>query len=278
MNYRHLFHAGNFADVFKHVVLVQILKALQRKDKGLAYVETHAGAGRYDLHSIEAQKSGEYRDGIGRLWEDPPLEGFEDYMSSVRAVNPDGRLHFYPGSPRIAHHMLRPQDRMYLAELLPDACADLKQEFNGDKHVRVQCADGYAALKGWLPPPERRGLVLIDPAYEQHEEWGRLGHALRFAGERWAQGTYALWYPLKAGTPLRRFKTELQRSGLRNLLSAEIALWPLDTPFRLNGCGMLIYNPPWRLDEELRPLLDALAGRLRQGPTSGAQIDWVVPE
>jgi 23S rRNA (adenine2030-N6)-methyltransferase len=278
MNYRHLYHAGNFADVFKHVVLVQILKALQRKDKGLAFLETHAGTGRYDLRAPEAQKSGEFREGIGRLWEGSPLEGFDDYLNAVRAANPDGTLRYYPGSPGIARYLLRPQDRMYLAELFPDACAELQQEFSGDKRMRIRCADGYAALKGWLPPPERRGFVLIDPAYERPEEWERLGEALRFAAERWPQGTWAIWYPLKAGTPLNRFKSGLEKTGLRNLLSAELAIWPLDTPFRLNGCGVLIYNPPWRLDEELRPLLDALADRLRQGPTSGARIDWVVPE
>lgn len=278
MNYRHLFHAGNFADVFKHVVLAQILKALQRKDKGLAYVETHAGAGRYDLRASEAQQSEEYRNGVARLWEGSPLEGFDDYLNAVRAANPDGTLRYYPGSPAIARYLLRPQDRMYLAELSPEACAELQQELNGDKRVRIRCADGYAALKGWLPPPARRGVVLIDPPYERPEEWERLGEVLRFAAERWPQGTWAIWYPLKAGTPLNRFKAGLENTDLRNLLSAELAIWPLDAPFRLNGCGMLFYNPPWRLDEELRPRLDVLAGRLGQGPKSGARIHWIVPE
>lgn len=277
MNYRHAYHAGNFADVFKHVVLVQLLKALHRKDKPFAYLETHAGVGRYDLQAPEPLKLGEFRDGIGRLWQDAPPE-LSDYLALVRANNPDGALRYYPGSPRIARALLRSQDRMRLAEQAPEACTDLKAEFARDKQVHVHCGDGYAALKGWLPPAERRGLLLIDPAYEQPEEWNHLQVALDLVAGRWAEGTCAIWYPLKAATALERFKEAVAFGGLRKLLVAELAVWPLDTPFRLNGCGMLIYNPPWQLDVELERTLSPLAQILQQGSAGGARVEWLVPE
>ena len=278
MNYRHVFHAGNFADVFKHVVLVSVLKALQRKTKGFAYIETHAGAGRYDLKAPEPQKTGEYRDGIGRLWDSPP-EGIEDYLAAVRAVNRRKALRYYPGSPRIARFFLRPQDRMRLCEGGPSECERLRDEFAGDKQVQVRCGDGYAALKSWLPPPERRGLVLIDPPYEHTDEWERVHETVRFAIDRWQTGIFALWYPLKSRAPLERFKTGLVRAGLRRVLTTELAIWPDDAPFRLNGCGVLIVNPPWRLDGELKRSCKPLVEKLKQGSTPPrARIEWLAPE
>lgn len=278
MNYRHTFHAGNFADVVKHVVLAQVLKAFRRKDKAFAYIETHAGAGRYDLRQGDAERTGEYLDGIARLWPAPPVDGLEDYLAAVRELNAEGVLRHYPGSPRIARFLLRPQDRMRLAERAPAECARLQTEFAADAQVTTQCGDGYAVLKQWLPPPERRGLVLIDPPYESANEWDQLVGALAAAVKRWSQGVYAVWYPLKATAPVERFKSAIAQSGLRRVLSAELTLWPLDSPFRLNGCGMLIVNPPWRLDAELPQILAALAERLRQGPAAGSQVLWLVPE
>jgi 23S rRNA (adenine2030-N6)-methyltransferase len=277
MNYRHLYHAGNFADVFKHAVLVRLLQALKRKPKGFAYVETHAGGGRFDLHAADAQKTGEYRDGIARLWTDP-LDGHEDYLAAVRAQNPGGQLRYYPGSPRIARSLLRTQDRMRLAEQLPAECARLQTEFVHDAQVSVSCADGYAALKAWLPPPERRGIVFVDPPYERNDEWERVAEAVATAVTRWPQGVYAVWYPLKPGAPVARLKSALVTAGLRNILAVEFLVWPADTPFRLNGCGMLILNPPWQIDAELRSLLEPLARRLKQGPATAWTVAWLVPE
>jgi 23S rRNA (adenine2030-N6)-methyltransferase len=277
MNYRHLFHAGNFADVVKHIVLTRLLRALARKDKGFAYLETHAGPGRFDLRAPAAEKTGEYRDGIARLWREP-LADIEDYLAIVRMHNRAGQLRYYPGSPHVARALLRPQDRMRLAEQSPGECEQLHAEFAGDRQVSVACADGYAALKGWLPPPERRGLVLIDPPYERSDEWDRLRTALVFSARRWPQGCYAVWYPLKASAPLARLKSKLVATGLRNMLLLELNVWPDDTPFRLNGCGMLLLNPPWQIDSELRALLPLLAQRLQQGPESSVSVDWLVPE
>lgn len=278
MNYRHSYHAGNFADVFKHIVLVQLLRALARKDKAFAYLETHAGAGRYDLQSPEAQKSGESLDGVGRVWQGVAGADIEGYLSAVRVLNPDATLRYYPGSPRIARSLLRPPDRMRLAEQLPEAYTALKAEFDRDKQVEVVCGDGYALLRAWLPPPERRGLLLLDPAYDDNGEWDRLQAALQLVAERWQQGTCAIWYPLKAVSLLPRFKAAVRAAGLRRLLVAELGVWPADTPFRLNGCGMLIYNPPWQLDTELRAVIGPLAQSLRQGSGGQSTVEWLVPE
>jgi 23S rRNA (adenine2030-N6)-methyltransferase len=265
MNYRHAFHAGNFADVFKHAVLACLLKALQNKDKGFAYIETHAGAGRYDLHAAAARKTGEYRDGIGRLW-DSRAEGLDDYLAAVRAVNRGKTLRFYPGSPRIARFFLRTQDRMRLCEGESSACERLRAEFAGDTQVQVRCGDGYAALKAWLPPPERRGLVLIDPPYESGDEWRRAPDAIASAVARWQSGIYAIWYPLKVGAPVRRLREALVGTELRSMLSVELRIWQDETPFRLNGCGLLVVNPPWHLEEALGKLRKPLTERLKQGP------------
>lgn len=276
MNYRHAYHAGNFADVFKHVVLVHIMKALHRKEKGFAYIETHAGAGRYDLKAVEPQKTGEYRGGIGRVWESPP-EQIEEYLAAVRAANRAKELRYYPGSPRIARFFLRPQDRMRLCEAEPGECERLRAEFARDRQVEVRCGDGYAALKAWLPPPERRGVVLIDPPYETTDEWRRAREAIAFAVERWSTGVYAVWYPLKVGASVERFKADLVAAGLGALFIAEISVWPNDTPFRLNGCGALVINPPWHFDSELAKLRNPLTQRLKQGMHSPeTRFEWLV--
>jgi 23S rRNA (adenine2030-N6)-methyltransferase len=278
MNYRHQFHAGNFADVFKHTILVRLFQALRQKEGGFAYIDTHAGAGRYDLHAAESRKTGEYRDGVERLWVGGTDVEFEEYLRAVRAINLGPALRYYPGSPRIARFCMRAQDRMRVAEGAPQECERLRAEFARDDQVEVSCTDGYTALSAWLPPPERRGLVLIDPPYEQSEEWQRVPDALLSSSKRWMQGIYAVWYPLKAGAPVDQFKTKLISTGLRKMLSVELSLWPSDAPFRLNGCGMVILNPPWRLEIALERLLVSLVGRLKQGPKSRTQVAWLVPE
>lgn len=278
MNYRHEFHAGNFADVFKHVVLVRLLEALKRKENGFAYLETHAGAGRYDLQATPARTTAEYRDGIARLWNGAPDADLQPYLLAVRALNEGGELRYYPGSPLIARSLLREQDRLRVAELASDNCARLRAEFAHDRRATVHAGDGYVLLRRWLPPPERRGLVLIDPAYEQPEEWDQVLGVLVDSIACWASGVYAVWYPLKAGTSAERFKTKVRDAGLRRILTAELAVAPPDSPFRLNGCGMLLVNPPWRLDAELSPLLQKLGRRLQQAHESRVEISWLSPE
>lgn len=278
MNYRHAFHAGNFADVFKHVVLTLLLKSLHRKDTPFCYLETHAGAGRYDLTGEAALKTGEYRDGIQRLWEANPLPALVDYLAAVRASNADGALRYYPGSPVIARHFLRPHDRMVLMELQADEFALLQARFTGDRQVVVQRQDGYAGLKAHLPPREKRGLVLIDPPYESDRDYEQIAEGLKVAHGRWSTGIYALWYPIKARPPIERFHRVLSGAGIRKMLLAEFAPYPEDSDFRLNGCGMVVVNPPWKLEETLRQLLPQLLNLLRQHPAARTGISWLVPE
>ena len=278
MNYRHAFHAGNFADVFKHTVLALLLKSLARKDAPFCYLDTHAGAGRYDLLNEAAQKTGEYRDGIERLWNNPPLSGLEDYLAAVRAMNPAGILRYYPGSPAIARHLLRSQDRMVLVEQHPEEYERLKAEFANDRRATVQRQDGYAALKAFLPPREKRGLVLIDPPYESTDEYAQAVEGLRVAYARWSTGVYAIWYPIKDRAPIQGFHRQLTASGIRKMLVAEFCPYPVDSAFRLNGSGIVIVNPPWQVDEVLDPLLPRLLEKLRRHPSGRAELSWLVPE
>ena len=285
MNYRHGYHAGNFADVVKHAVLALLLQALRRKEKPFCYLETHAGAGRYDLRSASAQKTGEYRHGIERLWGladlHPLLEG---YLAAVRAANAehtrDGApaLRYYPGSPWIARALLGPRDRMVLMELHPEQAQRLKAGFAGDKRAHVHPEDGYLGLKALLPPAERRGLVFLDPPFEDPQEFERLARGLLDAHRRWPSGIYAAWYPIKDRPPIARFHRLVTGSGMAKVLTAELCVRPDDVPLTLNGCGMLLVNPPWRLDRELEQLLPWLAQRLRVDGAGKTRVEWLVPE
>jgi 23S rRNA (adenine2030-N6)-methyltransferase len=278
LSYRHAFHAGNFADVFKHVLLVQLIRALQRKDKPFCALDTHAGAGRYDLDSPPARKNREFAAGIGRLWDQPGLSPeLADYVERVRALNPDGRLRDYPGSPRLARALLRPGDRLILSDFHPTEYAALKAEFANDRQVAVHHADGYAALKALLPPPERRGLVFIDPAFELKDEFDRLIEAVQVIHRRWAGGVIALWYPILDRAPSLRWQRTLQKLAIPAMLCAELGLYPYDAPLGLHGNGMIIINPPWTLDETLGRLLPELLQRLRIGDYGQTRLEWLTP-
>lgn len=278
LSYRHGFHAGNFADVFKHVLLVCLLDALRAKDKPFRVLDTHAGAGRYDLHAAPAQKNCEFANGIGRLWDQTGLSSALDrYLTQVRALNREGSLRWYPGSPRIARDLLRPDDRLVAIERHPAEYPLLAAEFSSDRQVTVQQGDGYAALASFLPPPERRGLVLLDPAYEVKGEFDRLLTAVRVIHRRWATGIIAIWYPILTRSPSLRFQQLLQQMGIPGLLCAELGLYAYDGPPGLQGCGMLIYNPPWRLAEDLQPILSELLDRLRVNEFGQTRLEWLVP-
>ncbi len=279
MNYRHVFHAGNFADIFKHAVLTLLLRPLHAKDKPFCYIETHAGGGRYDLDSEAARKTGEAREGIGRLW--PQREQFPelaDYFSAVAGLNSGGGWRFYPGSPTVARTLLRTDDRMLLYEQLPEECARLRDAYARDARVQVFCQDGFAGLKAQLPPRERRGLVLLDPPYEVEDEFTRAFEALKLAHTRWATGVYALWYPLKARAPVARLHRALEASGIRKILCAELMVHPEDTAFRLNGSGLIVVNPPWKLDQTLQTLLPRMLAALGGQGEGRTAVTWLVPE
>lgn len=280
MNYRHSYHAGNFADVVKHAVLVLLLQALRRKDTPFCYLETHAGVGRYDLAGAAARKTGEWRAGIGRLWGGATPAGLADYLALVRGMNPGAGAapRWYPGSPRIARHFLRAGDRMLLLELQPEEAYALAADFAGDTQVKVAEQDGYAGLKAYLPPMEKRGLVLIDPPYEQADEFKRVVDALKTGYGRFATGVFAIWYPIKDRPALARFHRRLVASGIRRILCAELYLYPDEAPVALNGCGLIIVNPPWQLDDQLRALLPQLLDRLQVDARGRTRVEWLVPE
>ena len=278
LSYRHAFHAGNFADVFKHTLLLQLLQSLRRKDKPFCILDTHAGIGRYDLHSAAATKNREYAEGIGRLWRQPELgPALTEYRDQVRALNPDSTLRYYPGSPRLIRALLRPADRLILTELHPGDYPLLKAEFAGDQQTAVHHADGYSALKAFLPPAERRGLVFIDPAFELRDEFDRLLEAVRVIHRRWSGGIIALWYPILDRAPSLRFHRALQQSAIPAILIAELGLQPYDAPFGLHGCGMVIVNPPWQFTPMLQELLPELQHRLHSGKSGQTRLDWLTP-
>lgn len=278
LSYRHAFHAGNHADVFKHWVLSLILDALGRKDKPYFVLDTHAGAGRYALESSMARKNSEFSGGIGRVWRHPErFPALEPYLSAVRTTNPGEQIRNYPGSPRIIRHFLRPQDRLVLTELHPTDSLLLAREFEGDRQVRVEVRDGYEALKALLPPSERRGLVHIDPAFERKDERSRLVQALSEAHRRWSTGIYAIWYPIQDRGGADDLCRRIQRLQIPKTLVAECAI---AAPAResLTGSGMILINPPYPLEDQLREGLPALVDGL-ESPEGGAfRLEWLVPE
>jgi 23S rRNA (adenine2030-N6)-methyltransferase len=278
LSYRHLFHAGNFADVFKHALLARLLIALARKDKPYCYLDTHAGIARYDLAHEWAYKTREYENGIGRLWQrtDVP-EALAPYLDLVRAENPRGRLRFYPGSPLIALGLRRARDRVVLIELNRADCAALEAAVGRERHLAVHCMDGYRALEAFLPPPERRGLVLIDPGFDRAGEFARLVKALKAAHARWPTGIYAVWYPHMAPAAMRDFFHDVTRSGIPKVLRLGLRVAPVESPV-MAACGMLVVNPPWRFDAEARPLLDWLRRALAHDGAGEATIDWLARE
>ena len=247
MNYRHAFHAGNFADCLKHAVL--------RKPAPFFVLDTHAGVGRYDLSGGPAERTGEWRAGIGRLIDDPP-EALRPFVETVRALG------LYPGSPLLIRSKLRAHDRLATCELHPEDVLDLRRLFARDPQVAVHHRDGWEAIAGLLPPKERRGLVLIDPPYEGENELAAVVAALRTATARFPAGTLAAWYPIKHRAPVRHFHAAVRESGIRDVVAVELFLREPIDPTRLNGCGLLVVNPPFRFEAEIRPVVAALRARL----------------
>lgn len=256
----------------KHALLVWLLRVLARKEKPFAVLDTHAGLGRYDLESESARRTGEAARGIRRLLEGPP-PALADYVSIVQ------QLGLYPGSSAIARALLRPGDRLICCELHPDDHAILRRHFARDPQVSVHLRDGYEALGALLPPAERRGLVLIDPPYEVADEFDRVVAGLRNAGARFPAGVLAAWYPIKHRAPVRQFHDMICAAGLRDVVAAELCLRePLDAT-RLNGCGLLVINPPYKFEEEAKPVLQALLARLSGGePGAGCGIERITDE
>lgn len=275
-SYRHGFHAGNHADVLKHLVLVQLLKYMLQKDKPFWVVDTHAGGGLYDLTQGYATKKAEFEGGIGRLWDaadvPPPVA---DYLAQVRLLNPDAALRWYPGSPQISAQMLRAQDQLRLYELHPTESRLLQQHFAEVKRgVRVEAADGFAGLRAVLPPPPRRGLVLMDPPYEDKHDYRKVIVAIREAQQRFPTGTFAVWYPQVVRPESREFPKQLQRLAGESWLHATLTVRrPAADGLGLHGSGMFVFNPPYTLAATLRPVLPWLVAQLGQDEGAGFTLD-----
>jgi 23S rRNA (adenine2030-N6)-methyltransferase len=259
MNYRHAYHAGNFADVMKHVFLVRVLVHLRRKHSAFRAIDTHAGIGAYDLSGEEAGRTQEWRGGVGRLEATFSLE-LEELIAPYRAVvaHDDG----YPGSPAIIRAFLRPQDRAIFSELHPADAVALRRRFARDKLAKVVHLDGWTALHAFIPPKERRGLVLTDPSYEEPGEIERLAIEMAKAFRKWPTGIFIGWYPIKDPGEVERPASVLGEAAGGKGLRLEVLVDAPDVPDRLNGCGLFVLNPPWTLREEAEAILPALAERL----------------
>ncbi|HWU67881.1 MAG TPA: 23S rRNA (adenine(2030)-N(6))-methyltransferase RlmJ [Stenotrophobium sp.] len=287
MHYRHSYHAGNFADVFKHVMLCGLAAALNRKDKPWCYVDTHAGAGLYDLGGESATRTSEWEEGIGRLRGFGEVaEPLATYLRLVRATNPDDRLRHYPGSPLLVQGLARAGDRLLLCEKMPEVADDLKIVLGRDARVAVHVRDGYES-HALLPPAEKRGLMLVDPPFERGDELDAMAELSLKSLARFAGGVQALWYPVKNRHVVSGFLRRMGRESTRPALNfefdtgapreAEVSASGI-TKHPLRGCGLLVVNPPFRLAQEMEPSLRLIARTLAQGPDAHCTATWIRPE
>jgi 23S rRNA (adenine2030-N6)-methyltransferase len=281
VNYRHGFHAGNYADVFKHALLARLLVYLTRKDAPFRVIDTHAGEGAYDLAADEAERTLEWRGGIGRLAD---LSGADaetrallsPYLDCVGPLDAEGRPALYPGSPVIAARLMRDQDRAVFCELRPDAFEALRYRFGRDERAKTIHIDGYTGLGAYVPPKERRGLVLIDPPFERTDEFEAMFSAFLGAWRKWRTGVYALWHPSKDAQAERRFLDGFVREDVKRALRLSLAVAQAGEGLRRTG--LVIVNPPFVFEEEARRILSFLSPRLAQGAGAGYEIEWLTGE
>ena len=280
LSYRHSFHAGNHADVLKHIVLMLILENLKLKEKGFFYLDTHSGVGRYRLSSNESEKTGEYKEGIVRLWYQTDLpEDVARYVKMIKKLNYGGKeLRYYAGSPLIAAELLRPQDRALLTELHPSDYPILRNNFSDYKNVTVKCDNGFQQVKATLPPKERRGLVLIDPPYELKEDYDLVVKAIEEGYKRFATGTYAIWYPVVLRQQTKRIFKGLEATGIRKILKIELSVRPDSDQRGMTASGIVVINPPWTLETQMKEILPYLTKTLVPEGTGSWTVDWITPE
>jgi 23S rRNA (adenine2030-N6)-methyltransferase len=286
MNYRHAFHAGNFADVHKHAVLARIVMHLRQKPTAFRVIDSHAGAGRYDLLAEEATRGGEWRDGIGRVWGRPLGEGksaadalLAPYIEAVAACNTGPGLRTYPGSPLIARHLMRAQDRLIACEIEPRATAQLAAALRGDARAKALEIDGWTAIGAYVPPRERRGLVFIDPPFEEAVDFTRLSAVLSSAHRKWPTGIYLAWYPITTRAAADALARRLRQLSLAKILRCELSVRAPAADAGLTGSGGVGVNPPFTLEADLRVLLPALGSLLgRAAAAPACRIDWLAAE
>lgn len=278
LSYQHSYHAGNFADVHKHLTLCLMLDALNKKDKPWSYLETHAGTARYDLTDENALKTNEFEQGIAQIFDKSLPAAFDSYFSVIKGLNQYcDTLKYYPGSPWLATKAMRGQDNIALMELHPGEFEKLKGVFRRESNVSVHHRDGYEGVLSLLPPKPNRGIVLIDPSYEVKTEYNQVAKFIQSAYQRWSNGCFAIWYPmLKAGNH-KDMLHKLKFSGIRNILKAEFCVKD-STDERMYGSGMLIINPPWQLDQRLQVVNELLYKHLAAKDASVPSIEWLVPE
>jgi 23S rRNA (adenine2030-N6)-methyltransferase len=281
MNYRHAFHAGNFADVVKHALLARVVMHLRRKDTAFRVIDTHAGAGLTDLTGDEARRGGEWSDGVGRVWRHPfepeVAALLEPYLTAIATFNPDGALTRYPGSPLLIRQWLRPQDRLIACELEPGATRMLARNLHGDARIKAIAIDGWTALNAYIPPKEKRGLVLIDPPYEQDNELQRAADALGAAHRKWPAGTLLLWYPIKDAREIARFIRTLAAFNPAKSLRIELSRSG-DPGAKLRGSGLIVVNAPWTLQAEAQILLPALSRAFWPGERTEIRVATIVAQ
>ncbi len=279
LSYRHSYHAGNHADVLKHIVLTLCINSLKEKDKAFLYLDTHSGAGRYLLQSEHAEKTGEYLSGINLIWQQNDVPApIESYLSLLKRYNPFETLKYYPGSPLIAKQLLRGQDKLNLTELHSTDYPLLRQEFSKDKRAKVLKEDGFAQLKSKLPPESRRGIVLIDPSYEIKEDYLKIPAALIEAYKRFATGIYLIWYPVVSRTQTQRMINAIVDSGIKRISQYELAIKPDNNQKGMTASGMIVINPPWKLHEQMNTILPWLKGVLDTEKTGNYTIKQLVTE
>lgn len=280
MNYRHAYHAGNHADVLKHILLARVIERMKKKAKPFRVIDAHAGIGLYDLSGIEAGKTGEWEGGVGKL-ADPFGNEIEELIAPYRAVlrglNPQGGLRFYPGSPELALRLMRGEDRLVANELHPQDAVSLERRYLPDTRVDVCSMDAETCLKSRLPPPERRGIILIDPPYEVKDEAERVLRMLGQGLRRFAQGVFIVWYPLKADATAQKIVDGIQAMGVPATYRVELSVKEAFAAGGLAGSGLVVLNTPWQLDEDIERIAPELAVRLGLGEWGRAGTGWLVP-
>ncbi|MDC9598061.1 23S rRNA (adenine(2030)-N(6))-methyltransferase RlmJ [Xenorhabdus anantnagensis] len=279
LSYRHSFHAGNHADVLKHTVQSLIIESMKEKEKPFLYLDTHSGAGRFQLSGEHAERTGEYLEGIARIWQrDDIPEELAAYINAVKALNQSGSLRYYPGSPLIARHLLREYDELNLSELHPSDFPLLRTEFSRDRRTRVLRENGFQQLKSKLPPRSRRGFVLIDPSYELKSDYQNVVLGIQEGYKRFATGTYALWYPVVLRQKIKRLVKELEATGIRKILQIELGVRPDSDQRGMTASGMIVINPPWKLEQQMKAILPWLHQVLVPEGIGHTSVEWIVPE
>ncbi|OCG02361.1 23S rRNA (adenine(2030)-N(6))-methyltransferase RlmJ [Gilliamella apis] len=279
LSYRHSYHAGNHADVLKHIVLTLCINSLKEKEKPFLYLDTHSGAGRYLLQSEHSEKTGEYLSGINLIWQQSETpELLNTYLSVLKRYNPFDNLKYYLGSPLIAKQLLREQDKINLTELHPTDYPLLRQEFSKDKRARVLREDGFSQLKSKLPPESRRGIILIDPSYEIKDDYQKIPKALLEAYKRFATGIYLIWYPVVSRTQTQKMIDEIVNLGIKKISQFEFAIKPDNNQKGMTASGMIVINPPWKLHEQMQTIMPWLKKILDTEKTGNYLIKELVSE